>query len=99
MKTKVMFAVSFVVFFASVVLAAERVAVLCIGEHRNQCGPETTIHNGCGASAESAAKTFCTIQTQNGPQIVPHFIDHLSSTAGNRCGYNMYRITCQTDRP
>ena len=99
MKRRIILAASFAVFFATMAIAAERVAVICYGEHRAECEPNTTLHIGCAASVDATAKSFCTIQTKDGPQVVPYFLDHKSTKAGNRCGYNMYMVTCQTDRP
>ncbi len=74
----------------------DRVAILCYGEHpQENCPAGTTIFRGCATDAKVEAKEFCTIQTEDGPAVVPHFVDFIAQKHGNSCGYNWFKITCK----
>lgn len=98
MKSKAILVTILFLSFSTAYAEDERVAIVCVGEHRNFCAPNTTIHVPChSTSIEDTAESFCTINTANGKKIVPYFLDHLSTEGGNKCGYNMYRVSCELD--
>ena len=75
--------------------AAERTAILCYGEYPHEyCPGNTTIYRDCETDAKAVGKEFCTIETADGPKVVPHFVDFISQMSGNKCGYNWFKITC-----
>lgn len=76
--------------------ARERIVNICIGEDAEKCQGKGN-HAPCGIDVEKHAKGVCTIRDGNGSRVVPHFIDLVSTVSGNRCGYSVYKITCELD--
>jgi hypothetical protein len=84
---------------AANVSAQERIGYLCYGEFpRDNCPANTTVFGDCDTKYKEAAKAFCTIETKDGPAVVPHFVDFIDQKHGNHCGYNWFKITCRPDQ-
>jgi hypothetical protein len=75
---------------------ADQTLRVCIGEYEKLCRAET--HSDawfpCGASAEDAGRSICTIHTATGPSLKPFRILKVSDEPGNKCGYAVFDITC-----
>lgn len=79
--------------------AEDRIGILCYGEKpQENCPGNTTIFRGCNTVAAEEGKAFCTMQTKDGPVVVPHFVDFISQKSGHKCGYNWFKITCKVDK-
>jgi hypothetical protein len=61
----------------------------CVGQDQRTC-PGKTRFFGCGTSAETVAKSYC---TQDGVT-APYQIFKYSDRSGNQCGYAAFMVGC-----
>ena len=67
---------------------------LCIGENANGCPVANSGWYQCGTTPEQAARSYCTIYTENGKRVQDFRFTQGFAVEGGRCGYASVLVTC-----
>lgn len=67
---------------------------VCVGEYENMCGAAHSAWFNCGTRVEDAARSLCTLHTNNGDVMTSYRVVNEYTHGGNRCGYAGFTITC-----
>jgi hypothetical protein len=71
-----------------------RATTFCTGEHESQCPAKYDYFIEC-ADIEKVAENHCTLSNSNGnDRKFAYFLDRILSIGGEKCGYNIFKVTC-----
>ena len=75
----------------------QRMYTVCAGEHYDECKkyqPGSYWLGGCDMSNGEKIQRYCSVMENGHTTILPARVIKIKTKRGDKCGYNVYEITC-----